>query len=192
MSFLLSILLLLAPVKAEHARFNISKDGRKIGTEEFTIGKKGSNYSLEGKATIGDVAISSNMELDEKLVPISYEVANQAGKIRITVAQPTSQIQTAVGKDTSSTDFRFPAGAAILDNNLFHHYVILLYRAQMGETTIPVVVPQDMSIGSAVVRSTGPRSYELQVGDIKMQATTDADGSLIKLTIPGANVVVER
>jgi hypothetical protein len=49
-----------------------------------------------------------------------------------------------------------------------------------------------MSIGSAVVRSTGPRSYELQVGDIKMQATTDADGSLIKLTIPGANVVVER
>jgi len=25
-----------------------------------------------------------------------------------------------------------------------------------------------------------------------MQATTDADGSLIKLMIPGANVVVER
>ena len=192
MSFLLSILLLLAPVKAEHARFNISKDGRKIGTEEFTIAKKGSNYTLEGKATIGDVAISSNMELDEKLVPISYEVANQAGKIRITVAQPTSQIQTVVGKDTSSTDFRFPAGAAILDNNLFHHYVILLYRAQMGETNIPVVVPLDMSIASAVVRSTGPRSYELQVGDIKMQANTDADGSLVKLTIPGANVVVER
>jgi len=136
--------------------------------------------------------ISSKMELDDKLVPISYEVANQSGKIRIAVAQPTSQIQTVVGNDTSSTDFRFPAGAAILDNNLFHHYVILLYRAQMGETNIPVVVPQDMSIGSAVVRNTGPRSYELQVGDIKMQATTDADGSLIKLTIPGANVVVER
>jgi hypothetical protein len=192
MTFLLSVLLLFAPVKAEHARFNISKDGRKIGTEEFTLGKKGSNYTLEGKATIADVTISSKMELDEKLVPISYEVANQAGKIRIAVASPTSQIQTVVGKDTTSTDFRFPAGAAILDNNLFHHYVILLYRAQMGENNIPVVVPQDMSIGSAVVRSTGPRSYELQVGDVKMQATTDADGSLIKMTVPVANVVVER
>ena len=192
MNLLLSVLLLFAPVKAEHARFNISKDGRKIGTEEFTLGKKGSNYTLEGKATIADVVISSMMELNEKLVPISYEVSNQAGKIRITVASPTSQMQTVVGKDTSSTDFRFPEGAAILDNNLFHHYVILLYRAQMGEMNIPVVVPQDMSIGSAIVRSTGPRSYDLQVGDIKMQATTDADGSLIKLMIPGANVVVER
>jgi hypothetical protein len=192
MTLLLSVLLLFTPVKVERARFNISKDGRRIGTEEFTIGKKGSNYTLEGKATIADVTMSSKMELDEKLVPISYEVSNEAGKIKITVAQPTSQIQTTVGNSSSSTDFRFPAGAAILDNNLFHHYVILLYRAQMGETSIPIVVPSDMSIGSAVIRSTGPRSYDLQIGDVKMQATTDADGSLIKLTVPGANVVVER
>ena len=49
-----------------------------------------------------------------------------------------------------------------------------------------------MSIGTATVRSTGPRTYDLEVGDVKMQATTDADGSLIKLTVPSANVVVER
>ena len=49
-----------------------------------------------------------------------------------------------------------------------------------------------MRVGTATVRSTGPRMYDLQVGDVKMQATTDADGSLIKLTVPGANVVVER
>ena len=49
-----------------------------------------------------------------------------------------------------------------------------------------------MSVGMATVRKTGPRTYDIAVGDIKMQATTDADGSLIKLTVPAANVVVER
>jgi hypothetical protein len=80
----------------------------------------------------------------------------------------------------------------ILDNNFFHHYLILLYRVQTGQNKFSVFVPQDRSIGSATIRSTGPRTYELEVGDVKMQATTDAEGKLIKLTVPSANVVVER
>jgi hypothetical protein len=80
----------------------------------------------------------------------------------------------------------------ILDNNFFHHYLVLLYRAQMGQSNFSIFVPQDMSIGSAMAQSTGPRTYDLMVGDVKMQATTAADGSLIKLTVPSANVVVER
>jgi hypothetical protein len=108
------------------------------------------------------------------------------------VGSPTSELQTIVGADTSTTDIRFPDGGVILDTNFFHHYLMLLYRAQMGETRFSVFVPQDMKLGEAVVRSTGPRTYELQVGDVTMQATTNPDGSLIKLTVPAANVVVER
>ncbi len=192
MSLLLSLLLLLAPIKAEQGRFNIVKDGRKIGTEEFAITLRGSHYVVEGKATIADVDISSKMELDEKLVPVSYEVSNREGKIRVNVTPPLSELQTVVGGQTSSADFRFPEGGVILDNNLFHHYLILLYRVQSGQTTFGVFVPQDMRIGSAMVRSIGPRTYDLEIGDVKMQATTDADGRLTKLTVPAANVVVER
>jgi hypothetical protein len=177
MSLLLSLLLLFTPVKIEHGRFNIVKDGRKIGAEEFTIVMRGSDYLIAGKATIGDVTISSKMELNNKLELISYEVTNQEGLIR---------------GESSSTDFRFPDGGVILDNNFFHHYLVLLYRAQMGQSNFSIFVPQDMSIGSAMTQSTGPRTYDLMVGDVKMQATTAADGSLIKLTVPSANVVVER
>jgi hypothetical protein len=192
MSILLSILLLLAPVKVERGRFNVMKDGKKIGTDEFAVTMKGTNYLLEGKATFGEATISSKMELDSKLVPLSYEVGTRDGRLRVNVASPISEIQTIIGGDTSSADFRFPEGGVILDNNFFHHYLILLYRAQMGQTNFSVFVPQDKSLGSATIRNTGPRAYELQVGDVHMQATTDADGGLIRLVVPGANVVVER
>jgi hypothetical protein len=192
MSILLSLLLLLAPIRAEHGRFNITKDGRKIGTDEFTVTMQGTNYTIDGKVTIGDVIITSQMQLNDKLMPISYEAASGEGKMKISIASPVSELETVVGGDTSSADFRFPDGGVILDNNFFHHYLILLYRAQTGQDSFSVFVPQDRSIGSATVRSTGAHSFDLQVGDLKMQATTDAEGKLIKLTVPSANVVVER
>jgi len=192
MSVLLSFLLLFAPVKIEHGRFNIVKDGKKIGVEEFTIVMRGADYLIDGKATIGDVTISSKMELSNKLELVSYEVANQEGLIRVKVASPLSELQTVSRGESSSTDFRFPDGGVILDNNFFHHYLVLLYRAQMGQTNFSVFVPQDMSVGAAMAQSTGPRTYDLMIGDVKMQATTAADGSLTKLTVPSANVVVER
>jgi hypothetical protein len=49
-----------------------------------------------------------------------------------------------------------------------------------------------MRIGSASVRPTGPRNFDLDVGDVKLQATTDADGRLMRLTVPDAKVVIER
>jgi hypothetical protein len=192
MNVLLSLLLLLAPVKAEHGQFNIMKDGKKIGAEEFTLARSGLGYSLDGKTTVGDLTISSHMELDDKLAPTSYTVSSKEGTIRVKVISPISELQTVVNGKTSTADFRFPDGGVILDNNFFHHYLILMYRVQVGVNMFPVFVPQDARVGSATVRSTGPRTYELEVGDVKLLATTDVDGSLIKLTVPSANVVVER
>lgn len=190
--WMLLLLLLPAPVKVEHGRFNITKEGRKIGTDEFTISRNNSNYVLESKTTIGDVVTSSRMELSDKLIPVSYEVSSIDGQIRVNVNSPISELQTIVKGDTSSADFRFPDGGAILDNNFFDHYLMLMYRAQAGEKNFSVFVPQDRRVGMATVRSSGQRSYELEVGDVRMQASVDTDGSLIKLVVPSANVVVER
>jgi hypothetical protein len=192
MTFLLTFLLLLAPIKVEKGRFNIVKDGKRIGTDEFTVAMRDSHYVIDGRLTMGNLTITSKMELDEKLLPVSYEVSNPEGKIRVNVQAPISELQTVVGGQTSSADFRFPEGGLILDNNFFHHYLVLLYRVQSGQTNFGVFVPQDMRLGTAQVRSTGARTYDLEVGDVRMQATIDAEGSLIKLTVPAANVVVER
>lgn len=194
MNLLLSLLLLVAPapVKTEHGRFNITKDGQNIGTDEFSVSRRDSNYVFESKTTIGDITIASRLEVTEKLIPVSYEATSTGGTTRVTVGSPTSELQTVVNGETSSADFRFPESGVILDNNLFDHYLILMYRAQTGQTDFSVFVPQDRRIGNATVHSTGPRTYDLEIGDVRMQATVDNDGTLTKLSVPAANVVVER
>jgi hypothetical protein len=187
-----SLLLLLAPVKLEHGQFTILKDGQKIGTEDFSISKRGAGYLVEGKMMIGDLVISSHMELDDKLDVTSYEVSTVQGSLEVKVTPPVSELKSVVNGETSSADFRFPEGGVILDNNFFHHYLILMYRVQAGRNSFSVFVPQDMRVGTATVRRTAARTYELGVGEVKLQATTDADGSLTKLVVPSANVVVQR
>src|SRR5262245_31959602 len=107
MSILLSLLLLVAPVNLEHGLFNITKDGKKIGSDDFTIAMQGMNYTVDGKVTIGDLTVSSRMELNDKLTPVSYEASTAEGKIKVTIASPISELQTVVGAETSSADFRF-------------------------------------------------------------------------------------
>jgi len=192
MNVFLALLLMLAPVKQEQGRFTITKDGKPVGTEEFSVSRRGAGYFVEGTTTIGEMVKTSRLELDEKLSTISYEASSREGSIRFKVTPPVSELESVVNGKTSSIDFRFPDGGVILDNDFFHHYLVLMYRVQTGQTSFPVFVPQDSRVGTAAVRKTGARSYELQVGDVKLEATTDADGVLTKLTVPSANVVIQR
>jgi hypothetical protein len=191
MNLLLPLVLLLAPIKVESGQFNIVQDGKKIGTEQYTITKIQSGYRIEGKTSLDN--ISSKMDLDENLVPTFYEYTKGDGTIRVKVGNPLSEFESiAAGGQPESIDFRFPDRGIILDNNFFHHFMILMYRFQAGEKMFSVFVPQDMRVGSASVRPTGPRSFDLDVGDVKLQATTDADGRLMRLSVPDAKVVIER
>jgi hypothetical protein len=190
----LAALLLLAPVTPETARFTIRQDGRTIGTEEFTIRNKDKGYVAEGKTQLaGDPSpLTSRMELDIDLNPVSYEYTHGLGKISIKIESPTSEMIVTEGGSDSSTEFRFPSGASIIDNNFFHHYLLLLYRVKGADQSFPIFVPQDMQAGQARVRSTGNRTYALEVGDVKLEATVDSNGRLMRLTVPAAKVVIER
>jgi hypothetical protein len=188
----LLLLLLVAPIKLERGQFTITKDGKRVGTEEFSISRSGAGYLVEGKTTIGDAVRSSRMELDAGLVVTSYEASSHGGSIRVKVTPPVSELQSIVNGETSSADFRFPEGGVILDNDFFHHYLVLLYRVKEGQMSFSVFVPQDLRVGTAMVRRTGPHTYDLQTDNVRLEATTDADGSLTRLAVPSANVVVQR
>src|SRR5215831_791696 len=106
-----SLLLLLAPI-TETSRFNIFQDGKKIGSEEFSITARPGGYVAEGRTElVGDpVPLTSRMEMDEQLNPTSYEYQHGTGTIRVKVEKPTSELATVDGTQESSTDFRFPEG----------------------------------------------------------------------------------
>ncbi|PYS28495.1 MAG: hypothetical protein DMG11_12410 [Acidobacteria bacterium] len=192
MIILLSLGLLLAPIKTENGRFTIYQDGKRIGTEDFSVVQRQQGYLVEGRTSIGEVKISSRMELNEKLTPTFYEYSDSRNTIRVKIENPISELETTISGKSSSADFRFPEGGVILDNNFFHHYLILLYRVQLQQTFFPVFVPQDMRVGGVSVRATGARTYDLEAGEVKLQATTDAEGRLVRLEVPEKKVVVER
>src|SRR6185503_20965808 len=132
MNLLLPLVLLLAPIKVETGQFNIVQDGKKLGTEQYSITKIPTGYRIEGRTTLDN--ISSKMELDENLVPTFYEYTKGQGTIPVKVNSPVSELEsTAPGAQPETIDFRFPERGIILDNNFFHHFLILLYRFQSGE-----------------------------------------------------------
>lgn len=191
---ILSALLFLAPVVTESGRFTIRQNGRMVGTEEFSIRAQNKGFIAEGRTRLdGDSnALVSRMELDENLNPISYEYSRGKATIRIRVQTESSELTVVENGETSSTNFRFPKGGSIVDNNFFHHYLILLYRVKAAEESLPIFVPQDMQVGLAKVRAMPNRTYELEVGEVTLQATVDEAGRMLRLSVPKANVTVER
>ena len=80
--------MLLGPVTLESGRFTITQDGKKIGSEQFTISARPEGgYIAEAKIQLsGESTVqSSRMELDEKLKPISYEYTRGKGAIRLRI-----------------------------------------------------------------------------------------------------------
>jgi hypothetical protein len=194
---ILAALLLLAPVVTESGRFVIKQNGKTIGTEEFSIRMKDKGYLVEGRTRLdGDpTPLTSRMELDENLIPTTYEYSRGAkGSIRVKVDTKSSSelVITENGKADSDTNFYYPPGASIVDNNFFHHYLLLLYRVKSAEQSLAIFVPQDMQVGLAKVKSTGKNTYALDVGAVKIEATVDEQGRLLRLAVPEAKVVVER
>jgi hypothetical protein len=191
---ILTALLFLAPVVTESGRFTIRQNGRLVGSEEFSVRAQSKGFVVEGRTKLeGDPeTLTSRMELDENLNPTSYEYTHGKGTIRIKVGSESSELSVVENGQPSTTNFRFPKGASIVDNNFFHHYLILLYRVKSAEQSFPIFVPQDMQVGLAKVRSTATRTYALEVGELNMQATVDEAGRMIRLEVPSAKVVVER
>lgn len=193
MSIVLALLMLVVPVKAETGRFTITQDGRRIGTEEFTISAVLGGYRAEGQMRLdGDPTVmKSRMVLDEQLNPISYEYEDARGLIRVRIEDPVSDYEQIVNGETITDNFQFPKGGFILEN-MFHHYVLLMYKVASGTSSLAVVTPQNRGLGSATVRPKGNRKFDLEVNGVGMEATTDADGRLIRLAIPDGKLVVER
>jgi hypothetical protein len=194
LAILSGILIFGANAITETAQFTIYQNGKKIGVEEFTISAHGGGYLAEGRTQIsGDPKpITSRMELDEQLNPTSYEFTHGDGEIQVKFGKPTSEYEMTSGGQHSNLDFRFPDGGFVVDNNFFHHVLLLLYKAGVNGKTVPIFVPQDMRLGQATIQPKGNGVYQLQMGDVRLEATTDAAGKLIRLSVPDAKVVVER
>ena len=131
MKALLLALVLVLP-QTESAEFTISLNGLRVGTEEFSVLRRGSGFLATGRTELrvggGTVVAESRMELDSDFSPLSYRFESGDQTIQMEMGEETTHVDITVAGEVTSYDIRFPSGGIIVDDNFFHHYGVLLNR----------------------------------------------------------------
>ena len=151
------ILLALLPLQVESSRFTVSIEGERVGTEESSVVRNGDGFLATGHTQLDvnsqRVDVRSRMELDANFNPIAYEFRSEDQVLNVDIAGQIAEIVYTEGGQRTPYDVRFPLGGMIVDDNLFHHYMLVLHRLGEAGGAVPVFVPQQITFGGARSRT---------------------------------------
>lgn len=203
----------------ESGSFKIFFGGEEIGQERFQIAEEGSRIkaSAETRLTVERdqekvvFVIRPVLQFSRFFEPISYEVIQEAGsnrtKARVNFGPNSSEAVYDSGKETDTRQIALRKDVMILDDNVFHQYIILAKRydfAKGGIQEFSAFVPQQFIAGSVSVSDkgmesvqVGGRSLRLQhllvdTGELQIDLWLNEKRELLKLAVPKSNVEVVR
>lgn len=203
---------LLSP---DQGSFAILVDGQPAGIEEFEIRNTAGEWTARGTAEVaeeggGKSRVTGKLQLTADGAPRRYEWSTSSPrKAAASVVFDNGVVTTELRVEGASPysqefDFKTPA-VVVLDNNMYHHYVILaqLYDWEHKEPqTFSVLIPQDLTPGSVNVEYGGAEALDGQKVDVLRVHTQDlevdlyCDSSpqhrLVKLAVPAAKAEVVR
>ena len=197
----------------DKGKFNIQRDGRTVGQEDFEIAPAAGGWAAHSTTNIkppdsASTRVTGTLTLQGDGVPISYEWTSQAEKTNgahITFANGTAKI-TLEMQDARPYEEHMSFGSpliAVLDDNLYYQYAVVarVYDwSKRGPQSLPVLIPQELTPGSISVESTGTttangESYEglrVATSDLEVLLYLDANHRLMRLEVPSAKVSVIR
>lgn len=161
----------------DHGVFVLSLAGRKIGKEKFDI--QASQNKIEAHAEIelqvfeGGKNVSfrtfPKLILNTQLQPLAYtwkQEGPQASQLEVDFRPPLaiSRYRTVSGQD-DRRDFALPKDVVVLDDNVIHHYQLVVRRYRMtpgGRQTFKAFIPQEALPGFLTVEETGAEPVEIQ------------------------------
>jgi hypothetical protein len=201
------------PALAEdRGKLRILQDGQLMGTEEFSIGRSGQAWMCHGSVELkipgaGSASVSSQMQLSAEGALQQYTWTSKSDrKVTGGVIFSGSVAQLEVRVDNTqpySQEFQFDSTRiVILDNNLFHHYLILaqLYDWNTrGSQTFSVLIPQALTPGTIAVEWGGSTEVDGAKMDLLRVRSPDleveiyvAAGKVMRLAVPSAKVLIQR
>jgi len=197
--------------EGDKGRFRIMVNGQPVGKEEFEIAPNNGKWIARGttdaQTAKGVMHVTGALELQPDGTPIRYEWSTQGAKKAsavVTFAGTTARIELHLENARPFTqEFTFSSPRiAVLDNNLNYQYAVLarLYDwNKKGPQTFPVLVPQELTPGTATVESLGKQGAggksleELRVKTEDNEVDLYLDGSrLLRILVPSANAEVVR
>ena len=204
---------------SESGTFRIYFSGAVIGQEKFQITESGSSVkaSAETRLTIErdkekvSFFIRSVLEFNRFFEPVSYEIGQESGpnktKARVTFRGAMSDAVYEGGKETDARQIDLKKDVLVLDDNVFHQYIILAKRydfAKGGIQEFSAFVPQQFIAGGVSVSDKGMEAVQVlsqnlklqhllvDTGELQISLWLDDRHSVRKLAVPKSGVEVVR
>ena len=203
----------------ESGTFRIYFGGAEIGQEKFQITESGSSVkaSAETRLTIErekekvSFLIRPVLEFSRFFEPVSYEIGQESGpnktKARITFKGAKSDAVYESGKETDARQIDLQKDVLVLDDNVFHQYIILARRydfAKGGVQEFSAFVPQQFIAGGVSISDKGIEAVQVlnqnlklqhllvDTGELQISLWLDDRHNLRKLAVPKSGVEVVR
>jgi hypothetical protein len=138
--------------------FVISLAGRPVGTERFKIHSSLGKVEAQGEIrlhleqngkTVG-VQSFPDLVLNPQLRPVTYtwnQKGPQSSRLEVDFSGKLAKVRyKTVSGNEDNRDFALPPDVVVLDDNVVHHYQLIIARYQAmggGKQTFPVFVPQE-------------------------------------------------
>jgi hypothetical protein len=196
----------------DEGTFSVSSRGTPLGRESFRIarspGPGGQVFLVKGQSALGEDRISTTLGTDSLGVPITYESEHtQRGELVQRLQGRGRPGRFAVLKQTrsgeSAREYVLNNGALLMDEDVLHHF----YFVPLGLTRSPltVIAPRSADQGRFRVEERGAEDVEIAGRNLRgrrfaligstgasRDVWIDAQGRLLKVTIPEKNLVAVR
>jgi hypothetical protein len=204
---------------SEQGNFKIFFGGELIGEERFQIGAEATNYKAWAEIHLtldrGNDKVTFNikpsLQFTKFFEPLTYKVLQEAGdnrmKASIHFKPESSQAVYETGQETDSREIKLSGDVVVLDDNVFHHYVLLARRydySKGGVQEFSAFVPQQFLAGNISVADQGFESVQLgtktlslqhllvDTGEIQINLWLNTHHELQKISVPKSHVDVLR
>lgn len=196
----------------DEGSFTITRGGAPAGREEFSIrstpGISGAILKAQATVSLDGRRIIPALGTDGAGNPVSYQLEVRAGgevveRVSGQISRGRMSVRTQSPTGASAREYVVPAGAVVLDDEVFHQYHFLAQQAA-GGGRVAMVNPRRGTQG--VLRVSTQANDRVSVAGHEMTATrltaTGADGEVrvwvdgerrvLRVEIPAAGLVAVR
>jgi hypothetical protein len=203
----------------ESGSFKIFFGGQEIGKEKFQIIEEGQRVkaSAEIRLTVErnnenvTFVVQPLLQFNRFFEPVSYDITQDAGpnktKAHVIFKDGMSEAVYESGKEKDTRQIALKKDVLVLDDNVFHQYIVLAKRYDFGKGGVQefsAFVPQQFISGSVSVSDKGFEDVQVRnqntklqhllvdTGELQISLWLNDKHELLKLAVPKSNVEVVR
>ncbi len=204
---------------SDRGTFKIFSDGQLVGKETFQISGDSMNFKASGETLLVlermkekvTFNIKANYQFARNFEPLAYQVVQEAGgnivKASVKFKAGGCEVVYETGKEADRRTIELPRDVLVLDDNVYHHYIVLARRYDYlkgGDQQFSAFIPQQYLSGDVTISDKGTEPVDfagvkimlqhllVDTGELQIGLWVDANHVLKKISVPQSKVEVVR